>query len=111
MRRAEHELPSTWRSSSRTYWARFGNVFGERFETSNPLDPAAVGGVQASDGIRSFGVLIAPGHGRRQRAVGSRRGAKAGLEGLRERGSFRVPGASGKCGRQIPDVNRGLQAP
>jgi hypothetical protein len=33
----ERELPSEW--ASRVYWARFDNVFGERFETRNPSDP------------------------------------------------------------------------
>lgn len=36
---AERELPARWRSSGRTYWARFENVFGEQFETRNPTDP------------------------------------------------------------------------
>jgi hypothetical protein len=35
----EDELPKTWSSESRTYWVRFENVFGDQFETRNPLDP------------------------------------------------------------------------
>ena len=37
--RAEHELPPAWEVRPRRYWARFENVFGERFETRSPLDP------------------------------------------------------------------------
>ena len=33
------ELPQRWSSQPRTYWARFENVFGDAFETRNPLDP------------------------------------------------------------------------
>ena len=35
----EDELPEQWSSASWTYWVRFGNVFGDRFETRNPPDP------------------------------------------------------------------------
>jgi cell division protein FtsL len=35
----EAELPQNWSSVSRTYWARFENVFGDQFETRNPHDP------------------------------------------------------------------------
>jgi hypothetical protein len=34
----ERQIPEDW--SSRVYWARFDNVFGERFETRNPSDPS-----------------------------------------------------------------------
>ena len=37
--KAEHELRSGWETRPRRYWARFENVFGERFETRNPSDP------------------------------------------------------------------------
>lgn len=33
------ELPPGWPNVARVYWTRFENVFGERFETRNPLDP------------------------------------------------------------------------
>lgn len=36
----EVDLPANWSAASRTYWARFENVFGDRFETRNPLDPS-----------------------------------------------------------------------
>lgn len=35
----EDELPEKWSPASRIYWVRFENVFGDRFETRNPLDP------------------------------------------------------------------------
>jgi hypothetical protein len=35
----EGELPVGWNTLPRTYWARFENVFGERFETRNPSNP------------------------------------------------------------------------
>jgi hypothetical protein len=35
----EDELPEQWAAASRTYWVRFENVFGDTFETRNPLDP------------------------------------------------------------------------
>lgn len=35
----EDALPPGWAGAARTYWARFENVFGEVFETQNPLDP------------------------------------------------------------------------
>jgi hypothetical protein len=37
--RHESDLPPQWRTMSPTLWARFENVFGERFETSSPFDP------------------------------------------------------------------------
>ena len=42
------ELPSEW--SSRIYWARFDNVFGERFETRNPSDPIVSAEFKRLDG-------------------------------------------------------------
>lgn len=33
----QRNIPAEWKS--RVYWARFDNVFGERFETRNPTDP------------------------------------------------------------------------
>lgn len=36
----EHELPEGWGRLTRYYWATFENVFGERFLTRNPSDPA-----------------------------------------------------------------------
>jgi hypothetical protein len=36
----EVDLPAKWPAASRTYWARFENVFGDQFETRNPLDPS-----------------------------------------------------------------------
>ena len=35
-----HELPEGWEMLTRYYWATFENVFGERFLTRNPSDPA-----------------------------------------------------------------------
>jgi hypothetical protein len=36
---ADHELPEGWRTLTHSYWARYENVFGEKFETRNPNDP------------------------------------------------------------------------
>ena len=35
----EESLPIGWETMPRVYWAKFGNVFGEEFETRNPSDP------------------------------------------------------------------------
>jgi hypothetical protein len=40
----ERELPSDWAMRPRYYWTEFENVFGERFGTRNPSDPAQPAG-------------------------------------------------------------------
>jgi hypothetical protein len=53
----EADLPANWPAASCTYWVRFENVFGDRFETRNPHDPS-----QSASFIRvtDLGPLPAP---------------------------------------------------
>jgi hypothetical protein len=47
----QRRLPSDW--SHRIYWARFENVFGERFVTRNPSDPTQAAEFERLDGPTS----------------------------------------------------------